>query len=59
MSIVSDAEFVAEITDFVLSRKTYVWGYPCQNDCSAIHKFGASYQNEITAIASFGETSPR
>ena len=30
---VADAEFVAEITDFVVSRKTFVWCFPCQNDC--------------------------
>ena len=29
----NDAEFVAEITDFVVSRKTFVWCFPCQNDC--------------------------
>ena len=30
---VADAEFIAEITDFVVSRKTFVWCFPCQNDC--------------------------
>ena len=30
---VADAEFVAEVTDFVVSRKTFVWCFPCKNDC--------------------------
>ena len=30
---VADAEFVAEITDSVVSRKTFVWCFPCKNDC--------------------------
>ena len=30
---VADAEFVAEVTDFVVSRKTFVWCFSCQNDC--------------------------
>ena len=30
---VADAGFVAEITDFAVSRKTFVWCFPCKNDC--------------------------
>ena len=30
---VADAGFVAEITDFAVSRKTFVCCFPCKNDC--------------------------
>ena len=30
---VADAGFVAEISDFAVSRKTFVWCFPCKNDC--------------------------
>ena len=30
---VSDVEFAADISYFILSRETFVWCFPCQNDC--------------------------
>ena len=37
---VADAEFVAEITDFVLSRKTFVWCFACKNNCPVSNNDG-------------------
>ena len=45
----------AETTDFVLSRKTFVWYVPCQNDCSTSDKDGMRADCSET---SFHDSSP-
>ena len=37
---VSNVVFAADISYFVLSRKTIVWCFPCQNDSSVCDKDG-------------------